>query len=730
MTLGGALTVNAGTFQLSGNGTLSGATAITNAGRFEIAGSDALATSVTNTTGIVQVDAGATLTLVGVSISGGTINILGTGTSAGDVAVTSNSTLSGNATINGGQITLASDQTLTLDDVTLNNVALIDNGTLKVDVGQTLTFSGTDSTDGSGISGDLVFDNDGHIIYSSTVTNDFSMVTFEGSGTVTRDGFGGSSTQPNVTLDNQGNTFEGYGVQGNAGGVLINEALGTFDADFTNQTYTLEFGNVTNTGTIEATNGGTLEIANSIVANSGIVQAGANSEVLLSNATVSGGTISIASTGTLLATNGSAVENAIINMASAGELITGGVFTLDGDTINGGILTGDAAGASFNLDQSDTLTLNGVTVVADNGNDATLTSAGTVTLESTLTLSPPSGASNPAFTLLLDGGGNVTLDDVTIAATGAGEILENQNNNISGTGLISGSDLSLQNDSSGSITAQGGTLTILASVVNDGTMTAANGATLSLGGAVSGSGSTIIDDGGNVVVGALDSQGVTYDGIGTLTINPTGDLTGAIQNLVQGDIIDFANNTSITSTSISGSTLTVNESSGGPLTYTIGGATSGEYFAVQSDNNGGTELVLSPDSVNVSVSVIGSNNPSVQVGQTLVATGAITGDTTDVASPITYQWQISSDGLNWSPVAASTTGLANGVLSSFYQVDQSDLGDLVRVQASFTDDTGQIITATSTPTAAVAEITPILTVPFSYAVDEFQVSNRTRPVIR
>src|SRR5581483_3573961 len=116
------------------------------------------------------------------------------------------------------------------------------------------------------------------------------------------------------------------------------------------------------------------------------------------------------------------------------------------------------------------------------------------------------------------------------------------------------------------------------------------------------------------------------------------DSSHTIGNLAVGDVIDLANNTKVTSTSISGSTLTVNESTGGPLTFQVAGALSGNYFAVQNDNNGGTDLVLSPDSINVSVSVVGNNAP-VQAGQTLVASATITGDAADAAAPVTYQWQ-------------------------------------------------------------------------------------------
>ena len=46
---------------------------------------------------------------------------------------------------------------------------------------------------------------------------------------------------------------------------------------------------------------------------------------------------------------------------------------------------------------------------------------------------------------------------------------------------------------------------------------------------------------------------------------------------------------------------------------------------------------------------------------------------------------------------------------------------MVRAVASFTGDTGQVTTGTSAATVAVADITPILTVPFSYAVDSFTI---------
>jgi probable HAF family extracellular repeat protein len=143
-----------------------------------------------------------------------------------------------------------------------------------------------------------------------------------------------------------------------------------------------------------------------------------------------------------------------------------------------------------------------------------------------------------------------------------------------------------------------------------------------------------------------------------------------------------------------------------------------------------TGPVIDDATLSVSTSVLGLAGSPVQVAQTLITDATVTGDPSDLTAPITYQWQISSDGVNWTDVPASASsqfatvnGSYNPQVSSFYQLTQAELGDYVRVQASLTDDTGQVITATSTPTPAAAEVTPILSVPFSYAVDDFSVTD-------
>ena len=618
------------------------------------------------------------LTNVGNTITGsGTIeDITITNDSGGLIDFFTGPSAVEDATISGGDVTVASGVTLTLDDLVLDNVALTLNSdgatpSIQIDAGDTLTWAGASSFEPGTAGGVSIIDNNGQIIHTGTLQLGFSTSTFEGSGTVTENG--GNTGVPS-TLVNEGNTFDGYGQMGNGttGFLTIsNAAAGTFDADVAGQSFIWDAGGstITNQGVVEATNGGTFQIESTVaddttvVNNSGgNIDAGAGSEVLLSRATVSGGTITIAATGELVATGTSAIDNAIID--NSGSLESGGTFTLDGDTVNGGIITGTGGGGgdnSINIDPDATLTLKGVTAQGDG--TGTADNAGTLLLETTLTLA------GTGFTLLLDDAGTVSLNGATIAGSNTGETLENNANTISGAGQIGNGngDLTLQNDAAGIITAQGGTLEILASVDSAGTMTAASNATLNLAGQVSGSGSTVIDAGGTVVVGALDSQGITYDGDGTLQITPTGALTGAVGGLVQGDVIDFTNNTSITSASISGSTLTVNESSGGPLTYTIGGAIAGNYFAIQSDGNGGDELVLSPitaaPTVTALTDVTSTGTTELDAGKSIT----FTVDTSEAVNAVGSALTLSN-----GATAAYTSGSGSETLTFTYTVAAGD----------------------------------------------------------
>src|SRR5262249_6595150 len=94
------------------------------------------------------------------------------------------------------------------------------------------------------------------------------------------------------------------------------------------------------------------------------------------------------------------------------------------------------------------------------------------------------------------------------------------------------------------------------------------------------------------------AQAVTFEGAGgVLKLDNPSSFTGQISGLVTGDIIDLTN-TTVKSAAINGSTLTVTKSNNQTLSYQIAGSLSGNAFAIQSDNAGGDELVLTDASPN------------------------------------------------------------------------------------------------------------------------------------
>ncbi|MGY4431531.1 VCBS repeat-containing protein [Bradyrhizobium sp. F1.13.1] len=151
---GSTITDNAGieldnTVKLQDGATVQGASAaskgaITNNGTLEIAGAATLLNDIlTNTSHIVTIDDGQTLTLAGTEISGGTINNFN-GASGGTVNVAGDSKIDGNAALNKGAITVENGITLTLDDATVTGSAIANGGIVKVDATKKLDAGGCD----------------------------------------------------------------------------------------------------------------------------------------------------------------------------------------------------------------------------------------------------------------------------------------------------------------------------------------------------------------------------------------------------------------------------------------------------------------------------------------------------------------------------------------------------------------------------------------------------------
>jgi hypothetical protein len=174
----------------------------------------------------------------------------------------------------------------------------------------------------------------------------------------------------------------------------------------------------------------------------------------------------------------------------------------------------------------------------------------------------------------------------------------------------------------------------------------------------------------------------------------------------------------LTPAQLSGLTLTAGQATQATLTVT---ATNTEGATASASAN--TVLTVNPV-LTVGVSVV--DNLPVQEGQTLVATASILGDNADAGATINYQWQSSSDGgQTWTNVGGAVSGNFNGAPSSFLQLTEADENLQLRVQNSFTDSLGQVITATSSATVPVADVTPVITAPISQSaivVDDLSIT--------
>ena len=440
--------------------------------------------------------------------------------------------LTGGTTISGGTLAIGefSGEVDIADSATFDNLIVSNDDLLQLDTGATLSIAGSVALAASspGLGGEVVLESGSKIVETSA-----------------------DKVSDTVANLSNGDVIEGAGQVGDGTGLLAlsNSQGGNIDASISGQTLTLDTGGtISNIGALAAINSatlliddpvsnifngdinagnnsgviGTVDIANTVtdtVTNGFMptVNAYAGSAVELNGGIISGGTVTTsAASGTLAAgaivANGNgAIDNATIT--NNGGLETGGAFTLDDDTVNGGVLSGITAGSSYDVGSGNTLTLNNVTVVASGGVTAALDNAGTVTIETGLALSPTPGAGNSAFMLDLNGAGTVSsgvgTGGAAITATGAGEVLENNGNLFEANGTIGNNngDLTFDN-ASGTAEALNGSLTIYTgnTIVNAGTLEAletASSTTLTLADAVSntgtieaaGSGSVVIADG-------------------------------------------------------------------------------------------------------------------------------------------------------------------------------------------------------------------------------------------
>jgi hypothetical protein len=536
----GATIANHGTFvidgtsgnaivNLLGNVTLSGGGAVilkTKTGTAFLRGSSVTLTNKGNTIeGTGNIDDNAALTIVNsgtlnANASGQNLNVGQGGggvTNTGTLEATGGGTLNLHSTITntGGNITASG----TNSDVNVQSTTIA-GGTLNTSSGGLLQTVGTSTLNGvtiwsastyttaDGATTDLTtsLTNDGTFLIDGSsgnaIVNLNNSVSLSGGGVVTMKTGAGTAflRGSGVTLTNANDTIQGAGTIGdNAALAIANQA--TIDANASGQNLNLSQGGgvITNTGTLEATNGGTLNIFSKVTNTGGAI-------------TASGGAVNIDATitgGTLNATGTNVMET-----SSSADLV--GVTLSTGSTYT----TGN--GATTQLDTS--LTNDGTFVIDGSAGNAIVNLASNVTLS---------------------GGGVVTLKSNTGAAflRGIGFTLTNTNNTIQGTGNIGDNGaLTIVNQSIIDANASGQNLNLNAgggSVTNTGTLEATNGGTLNISGTVT-----------NQTGGVVTANGGT--------VNVIGKISGGTLNTLNGGVLESSGSGTILSgvTISSGSTYT------------------------------------------------------------------------------------------------------------------------------------------------------------------------------
>src|SRR5208282_5282380 len=477
--------------------------------------------------------AGGTLTIQAPTTTNtGTLEATGGGTLYFQSSVVTNTNGTISADGSSSSVSLNASTTVTGGNLTSTNGAEIHGTSNSALDGVTITTGSTFSVDaGSNIflTGDLT--NHGTVLIGNSGGNanlviDAPTVTLSGGGTVIlNSGYSyleGNGTTPSPTLVNEDNTIQGQGAI-NSSLNFINQA--TVDANVpggTNEALTIH-APTSNTGTLEATGGGTLYFQSSVVTNTNgtISTGGSSSSVIISGSAIIGGNLTSAS---------GAEIHAIANSSLDGVTITSG-STLSVDNGSNIYLTGD------------------------------LTNMGTVVVGGNLNVVPS--------TATLSGGGTVILNAGSLVGNHALTTLVNKDNTIQGQGTIGA--LNFTNQGTVNANVAGGTLYIEnqgALFTNTGTLEATGDGTLYFSGSVvtntngtiSTDGSSLVDLNSTQIIGGnLTSpsgaeihgincllDGVTITSGSTLSVDNGGivNLTGGLIN--KGTIVIGGNSAQLT----------------------------------------------------------------------------------------------------------------------------------------------------------------------------------------
>jgi PEP-CTERM motif len=467
--------------------------------------------------------------------------------------------------------------TVTLDiNATVDDLQLATGNTLTGNLGTQLTLAGTQIINdgqivlngGGGANSFLILDNSVTLSGGGTLT---LTVAGGGGSTFVEQGVGG------VTLTNQ-STIQGVGVIGNGGLALSNS--GTINANVSGQALLLNgSGGITNTGLLEATGGGFLQLQSAVNNAGGNITANGGTVQLIS-ATIQGGALNTSGGGTLgtpggrtATLDGSTGSGAVtINGTYTGELNTD-TFVLGTINNNGNLQLNGGGGTNSFLTLNADTTLSGGTVTMSvaggGGNTFIQQGVGGLTLTNKGTIQGAGVVGNGGLALSNPGTINADVSGQALLLNGSGGITNTNLMEATSGGFLQVSGTTVNNDT-GNITANGGTVQLFGGAsIQGGTLNTSGGGTL---GTPSGNAATLD--------GSTGAGAVTINGTYTSDLNTDTTLLGTINN--KGNIqLNGGNATNSILLMGSGSALNTTLQGGG--TVTLSTATGGgDAFIEQS----------------------------------------------------------------------------------------------------------------------------------------------------
>ena len=200
--------------------------------------------------------------------------------------------------------------------------------------------------------------------------------------------------------------------------------------------------------------------------------------------------------------------------------------------------------------------------------------------------------------------------------------LTNINDTIEGAGLIGDSGpLTIVNEGTFNANSSGQSLSLGkggGALANTGTFEATAGGHLLVAGALAGAGQLKVGANSTVELGGATSEITTFLSATSATLlidnATTTTYSGVLNSFVKGDILELGNTnaTTATPTSFNGTNtiLTVDLSSGGPLTYALAGNLTGDHFGVTHSGSNSSIAITAPAAFAEAFSLLGGHTAS------------------------------------------------------------------------------------------------------------------------